>query len=304
MILVYHGVAPDTADSLHERVARMLPAGVLARHLRWLSRRCNVIPLAEYVHRLETDGRVARRTVALTFDDGLASTLECTAPLLEAFQVPATFFVCTQGFDGGGHLWFSYLNALCCSRHYSSVELPSGVLTLGSARQRRRARLLLDALACASRDPREFVQELSARYPLGCGDADLYRCSSAEIVSRAAQSDLIEIGGHSVTHPLLSRLPPSVQQREISRNAGQLAEAVGTVLRYFAYPGGDYNRDTVRLVAGAGYQCAAALAPSGCGGDWRFELARVGVYSRSLSKVRLKVLGLADVARRLGLRVG
>ena len=83
-----------------------------------------------------------------------------------------------------------------------------------------------------------------------------------------------------------------------------LALWTGQPVRYFAYPGGDYDLRTLALLREHGFEAGFATLPKKLGTDSRFEIARIGVYSASLAKMRLKVMGVASVARGLGMRVG
>ncbi len=88
-----------------------------------------------------------------------------------------------------------------------------------------------------------------------------YQHVDAETLARTVQeSSLIEIGGHTHTHPRLSALNEDAQRRELVKNQTQLAELCGKTPRLFAYPYGqenDFNETSVRLVREVGYRGAA-----------------------------------------------
>jgi peptidoglycan/xylan/chitin deacetylase (PgdA/CDA1 family) len=88
------------------------------RHLRWLSRWRQVVPLEETLRQTsrQTSRQTGRRNlIALTFDDGFRDNLTVALPLLEKFQLPMTLFV-TAGFIGrDGYLSESELREI--SRH-------------------------------------------------------------------------------------------------------------------------------------------------------------------------------------------
>jgi peptidoglycan/xylan/chitin deacetylase (PgdA/CDA1 family) len=64
-----------------------------AEHARWLARHRRVVPLDAYVDGRDAALAPARRPVALTFDDGLASVHEHAFPLLTNLGLPATVFL-------------------------------------------------------------------------------------------------------------------------------------------------------------------------------------------------------------------
>lgn len=87
MILCYH----DVDDSWSSRLA--IDPGRFAAHCRWLSGTGRVVSLQDLLadHPVE---QVARsRSIALTFDDGLAGLHEHALPVLLQYSIPATVYV-------------------------------------------------------------------------------------------------------------------------------------------------------------------------------------------------------------------
>ena len=303
MIFLYHGVVPERAPSDLWRAGQAIPREDLERHVAWLARRRRILPLAQYLERDASDPEAAK-AVALTFDDGLRSSVSNAVTVLRKHGAPATFFVTTVHVESREPLWFSYLNALCFEGIYDSVEVEREVWPLGSFTERRRARRALGENARASGDPVTWARDLASRKPLPSEVAARYEGVTPEELRAIAASELFEVGSHTLTHPFLSQLTQETQGAEIEGSRRRLAELCARQVRFFAYPAGDYDERTVRLVQEAGYEAGFAtiakrLKPNGC-----FEIERVGIYSPSILKLRLKAMGAARVARRLGLRVG
>ncbi|EEY46420.1 polysaccharide deacetylase family protein [Vibrio mimicus] len=81
---------------------------------------------------------------------------------------------------------------------------------------------------------------------------------SPEQVKALHNSGLVEIGGHTMTHPFLSKLSESEQREEILRNKLELEELIDESLTSFAYPYGDHNETSKRLAQELGYTFAVA----------------------------------------------
>jgi len=79
---------------------------LLEAHCRWLRQARDVIPTLDYA-RAHVEGRLARRTVALTFDDGFADFAEHAMPLLRSYDLPVTMFLVARTLDEGhsGATW-------------------------------------------------------------------------------------------------------------------------------------------------------------------------------------------------------
>ena len=79
----------------------------------------------------------------------------------------------------------------------------------------------------------------------------------------------MEIGAHSITHPILTQLTPTEARREIAESGERLAGILREPIKLFAYPNGkpgqDYGPEHVRMVRDAGYSAAVTTASGSCG---------------------------------------
>lgn len=73
------------------------------------------------------------------------------------------------------------------------------------------------------------------------------------MLSVLATHPLITVGGHTQSHPFLSLITSEYQFQEIEADKHALEAYIGKSVRAFAYPFGQYTKDTVRLAAQAGY---------------------------------------------------
>jgi len=73
------------------------------------------------------------------------------------------------------------------------------------------------------------------------------------------KSKQIELGAHTVSHPMLERLSADQQHVEIADSLATLKTVTGTTVRSFAYPNGSYSAATPGLVKALGLSCACAM---------------------------------------------
>ena len=62
-----------------------------------------------------------------------------------------------------------------------------------------------------------------------------------------------EVGDHTYDHVNLTLIPPELVAYEVSRCDAAIAKATGAPVRFFRPPGGEYNGEVLREVAGHGY---------------------------------------------------
>ena len=98
-------------------------------------------------------------------------------------------------------------------------------------------------------------------------------------IKAMAESGFIEFGGHTLSHPFLSKLTSEQKYKEISENKAYLERLLGQKLISFAYPYGDLDQESRQIVQQLGYQFAVATnsGPLAMHQD-PFEIRRIGIY--------------------------
>jgi peptidoglycan/xylan/chitin deacetylase (PgdA/CDA1 family) len=208
----------------------------------------------------------------LTFDDGYVDTATQVLPLLERARVPATVFV-TPGSPGRPFWWDELTQMLLRhsplpprlaldvrGRRHSWV-LSDGGRPNGDRAARRRA-LLEVAAALRDLDPklrRERMREIRE----WCGDAAdaPQRGLTLDEIRRLASNRLVEIGAHTMSHPVLPSLPFEMQMEEIQQSRITLERVAGRPVRAFSYPHGSFSAVTVAGVRAAGFSMACCSTP-------------------------------------------
>lgn len=101
----------------------------------------------------------------------------------------------------------------------------------------------------------------------------------------------VEVGGHTVTHPVLPEVPPEQLREELVGCADRLESAGLRRPRAFAYPFGQWNDGIAATVAEAGYEVAFTT-------DW--GLVRAGSDPHSLPRLAVHA---EDSASKLHLKM-
>lgn len=302
LILLYHRVYEAPSDP---QLLCVTPQH-FAEHLEHLRRQYQVISLADLSKALR-EGRLPKRAVVITFDDGYADNLFNAKPILERYEAPATVFVTTGYVGQQREFWWDELERLLLW----APQLPERLqVTLNGAvyewnlgewaqlprsiehrarsteekemnsywkwhmqvpddpTPRHRAYRELHRLLrpVGEKEREEVLAQLRAQAE---EDEEIerrdYRAMTPEEVRRLAEGELIEVGAHTETHPVLATQPVEVQRGEIVESKRHLEGILGRPVTAFSYPYGgrdDVGKDTVKLVQEAGYEVACANFPS------------------------------------------
>lgn len=282
-ILSYHRVAPEPDEFLPP-----MPLAVFERQMEFLARACNVLGLEQAIEGLRS-GDVPDNAVAVTFDDGYRDNLVHALPVLNALSLPATVFLVTGCIGTGKLIWH---DRVVRAFHATPVrELPGfgpdgATSPLTGADNRRRARQsvlrYLKTLDVARREAEIArltelleVTDITVREGLML-DWDEVREMRAAGVS---------VGAHTVSHPILSRIPDEQAREEIEGSKREIERQLGEAVHGFAYPNGarrDFTPAIKRMLAEAGYEYAlttilgANAAPSATTLDL-LELKRLNI---------------------------
>jgi len=258
-ILIYHRVVSEPDALLPD-----LPsAAEFDRQLAAVERWFTVLPLREAAARLR-DGTLPVRSACVTFDDGYADNADVALPVLRRRGIPATFFVSTSYIDGGRMWNDSVIETIRAKKgevlDARSIGLES--LDISTTESRREAidRVLsaLKYLPQEERQKRADTLAADAPRPL---PSDLMM-STDQV--RTLHASGMEIGAHTVTHPILARLDPVRASGEIRDSKRRLEAITGMPVTLFAYPNGkpgrDYGREHVGMVKDLGFEAAVSTA--------------------------------------------
>lgn len=229
---MYHRVATAEADPLELCVAPER----FREQLELLGSLGEIVPLETLVR----DRRSHGLKVAVTFDDGYADNALAAAPLLAAADASATVFVVAGAVGSARPFWWDRLAAL--------VYDGDGSAYWGAWERLRK--LPADRIE-------QELESLEAVHGAAKVDAGSRPMSEDELLSLAGGP--VEIGGHTVSHPSLPALPEASRRVEIATGREQLESLIGRPIATFAYPYGDYDVATVRLVRTAGFRLACTI---------------------------------------------
>ncbi|MCW5598689.1 MAG: polysaccharide deacetylase family protein [Nitrosomonas sp.] len=279
-IVIYHRVLPNP-----DPLVGGGDVNSFEKQLGYLTRNFNVLPLYEGIRQLR-QGTLPSRAVSITFDDGYADNAEIALPILQKYNVSATFFI-ASGFLDGGRMWNDTVIESVRQAQGEELDLDEinlGAYAIASLEQRREALFkLIEILKYLPHEIRQLqVEEIRTRIAANLPD-DLMMTSDQV---RQLHNAGMEIGGHTVTHPILSKVNNTIALTEIANGKEALEGIIGAPVRLFAYPNGkpgkDYCADHVEMVKQLGFEAAVSTAWGAAKGyDDVFQLPRFTPWDKS-----------------------
>lgn len=267
-ILMYHRIARDAFDPWGLAVAPER----FAAQLDWIAKNRRVLPLTEFVQR-HRSGDLPKDAAAITFDDGYACTAAVATPILQQFGLSATIFLPAELIEKGSLFWWDELQEIVLGADTYPLKVDGQTFVLGEKRNDDR----VWKPGAPPRTPRQsaFRNLWAALHPRSPGDLDQAMAdlrsqappaaapdrmkrpmTAAEV--RCASAAGVEFGSHALTHPSLPHLSRQEKARQIHESVQRCAALSGHMPRAFAYPYGDLDEGSARIVEEAGFECACA----------------------------------------------
>ena len=256
-VLIFHRVLPAPDALFPDEI----DASRFNELCGWLKAWFNVLSLDDAVARMKT-GTLPARAACITFDDGYADNHHVALPILQRHGLTATFFIAT-GFLDGGRMWNDTI--IETIRGGTTPLLDFSSLGLGqypvSTIDQKRA--TIGALIKQIKY-RPVAQRISITEQLAhLAQVELphgLMMTAHEV--KAMRHAGMQIGAHTVSHPILARLTNEQARQEIGDSKIFLEQLLGERVGLFAYPNGkpgeDYSPQTVKVVGSLGFDAAVS----------------------------------------------
>lgn len=233
IVLMYHRIVdqpllPGIAPEIFEQ------------QLQYLKKHFRVVPMVQLAEEIRTN-TVKAYSVAITFDDGHGDFYTTAWPLLKKYQLPAALYVTTGFVDQKCWLWPDLLRYLLIkTRHQTILHDELGNLPLGKENILSTWNKLGDYCLTLKSDERwNFLTDLSSKLEV---KADEYAQPPFNSVTwdqlREMSSQGLEVGSHTVSHPILSSLASSQLESELQLSHDRIEAEVGHPPQGICYPNG------------------------------------------------------------------
>ena len=271
LILCYHSVVADRHWDDRFFYRNTVAAEDFQKQLEWIGKVFRPASLAELLDHLNGAKRLPRRSVVITFDDGYRNNLTIAAPILQKLGVPALVSVATDYIGTDRILWSDEVNRRVYFWPRPTLPMPdseSGIETAPMPATRQGREELASAVR---RRAKKFDQTQRDRYldtlrqepcpALDGASKELLGFMTWEEVRQLTRRG-IDVGSHSATHPILSRVLEARLDWELRASKERIEKELGRKCRAITYPNGgkdDVTEGVLTAAARAGYEVGFAL---------------------------------------------
>ncbi|MCX7097493.1 MAG: polysaccharide deacetylase family protein [Methylococcales bacterium] len=288
-ILIFHRVL-DGPDSLRPWE---IDSETFAWQMALIAKYFNVMAFSEAIERMENH-TLPSRAMCITFDDGYADNYTNALPILLQNKLSAIFFI-ASGYLDGGRMWndsvIESLRVMPGSRlDLSKIGLDSYDI---SSEQKKADSAIAIIQNIKHLDPDVRTQHTDYIVSLAKKELPHDLMLSSQQLAKLHVSGM-EIGGHTVSHPILATLSLDAVKQEVCDNKASLERLLSAQVRFFAYPNGkpgqDYLPEQVHVIKNCGYEAAVSTLPGvSTALDDPWQLARFTPWDKHPLKFMLRI---------------
>lgn len=251
-IIIYHGVCKKEPTRFN---TLFVTERMFEKHLQLYKKYFHIISLDDYFRRNFNTGKF---NICLTFDDGFANNYKYVLPLLEKYQVPATFFVTSVRKEGYNILWNDFLTI-------SSIAGPATFIFEGQTFHKNKhntyissitKQTLSEVLRGLGFDKKKQMMEVLERSETFVNASeieDYWLQMTEDEIKKTAASELVTVGSHGFYHNDLGQIPVSDMGWELRASKQFLEALTQKPVTQIAFPYGSYSAATIPEAIKAGY---------------------------------------------------
>lgn len=258
------------------------------------------IGIEQLVRWLDYGEELPRKPALVTFDDGYLDNAEIALPIMRKLGIRPLIFLATDYIDNDRAFIWDLVAYCFATSKLPSARLPlMGPVALGGLSTRNR--LTSEWMEACKQEPSyrrsDLLEELAEAtgVPVSWATLPWKGCLSWDLVRQLAGD--ADFGGHTCSHPILSRMPIDEAAHEIRGCFEKLAIELGRPPLAFAYPNGsarDFRPEDEAAVISAGFRLGFSVGNG--------PVSRLRLRSRPGNVPRIYV-GRPDVGVRFWLKL-
>lgn len=257
-IIMYHGVVENSIGRFN---GRHLDLQIFEKQIAFLSRHCNIISLEDY---FEGKFDPKKSNFAITFDDGYLNNYQFAKPILEKYNVEATYFITGLKMTSEEMLWADLLDI---ATHFELKELVLNDISFKINEHKKlqniNGMILHDYIkqVDSSFETKVEMSKVLSPYIEKIKQAkirDYWQLMNNDHIIETSKSDVITIGSHGYYHNNLGNIEFSHSARELKKSKEYLENLIQKEINSLGYPDGSYTRETIQYAESIGFKYQVA----------------------------------------------
>ena len=286
------------------RILGRLNVEEFEKRIKYLMRFYKVVSLDEYYNKIQKCEKI-KRTLVLTFDDGYKCFYKNVFPLLKKYRIPASIFLTTKFIDNNEDMfWYDkliFLIATTKEKYFYCPEILNKQYKLLNYKDKKELYFGLNSFLKGLDDDvkNEMVKKLFQI--LKVEEIELKEKEQMLTwaqIQEMYNSGLVTYGAHTVSHPILTRIPLKAVENELRSSKERIELELNCKIKSFVYPNGsknDFDLEIKELVKKTGYAIAFTTINNFNTKHDFYEMPRYDIIREPFFMFGLKISGVFDL---------
>jgi peptidoglycan/xylan/chitin deacetylase (PgdA/CDA1 family) len=167
----------------------------------------------------------------ITIDDGDKSFYDIVFPILRKYNVPASIYISPKICKEESNYWFQEV------ADFNSLELKRIIADMSNIPLKHLLKFSSESILKTQKIVQ--IHEVIKRFrKLTNSPAKSFQNMSVDNLKEVFQTGLINIGAHTINHPILMNEDDFTSKYEITESINELSNLLNHEIKYFAYPNG------------------------------------------------------------------
>ena len=261
-ILYYHRILDLQQEFEYDRDVVSICPEIFDKQLKFLADNFHIVSFYELVDILQKSESLPSNSLVITFDDVYKDFFETAYPLLTKYGLPSTLFLTTDYIDNIRMSWWDKVAYLINNTKKSTLNINDfGRFHIKDKSKYKIIGVLIKRLKNMDEINKNIViHNLKSQLDV---DIDEKKISTNLFLHwkdiRKMCNNGVELGAHTVTHPILTKIPIERAREEIINSKMKIEKETGESISIFSYPNGraqDFNDEIIKILVDEGFKAA------------------------------------------------
>lgn len=220
----------------------------LTNIIELLLKNYNIIGLQE-LENYYYGNKELKNSCHITFDDGDITFYNNVLPIIKKYKIPVSLYVSPLIAQEGKNFWFQEIKNYDRYKMFDIIKKVTKwdlentpQIDVKALLKKLKIEVILEIINVYQRETKTLPK-------------DSMNMNSEQLID-VKSTGLVDIGAHTLTHPLLVNETDEIASKEIQGSIDSLSSILGCDVRYFVYPNGNFSEREINILKKKGIKLA------------------------------------------------
>ena len=253
-ILCYHGIIHKRKKGAANFALKHIEKKTFIKQIKYLKKNANIISMDEVCYNISNKIKFKKNSVCITFDDGFENNFKIAYPILKKYKIPTLFYLCPEIISKKYFFWVDIIEICLLNTKEKFITIKKNdKYFLNNIKNKKKAVTKIKKYCKSIDDSKKnkvimsIVVQSKVNYKKYINQ-DIYKPASWSQIKKVLNSNLFQIGGHSLQHSLLTKKSKTQMTKDIKETIKIIKKKTNIRVKYFSYPEGKFNESIINVM--------------------------------------------------------